>query len=590
VSRTDGVPLFIEELTKAVVESGALTNAGDKYVATGPLPTNSIPLTLQASLLARLDHLAPAREIAQIGAALGRQFSHELISAVASMPQAQLDDALSQLVGAELIYRRGVPPDVEYTFKHALVQDAAYSTLLRGRRQGLHGRIADALESRFSEIVESQPQLAAHHCAEAGRHEKAIGYHMKAAQLAAGRSAIKEAEGQLRRALELVKHLAGGEAQEKLELELLVSLARALIATRGHAAPEVAEVQARARRLWERLGQPPASWISNQFEYRLTRAELGMARKEALDVLESGRKGKNALTTIAGCNMSATVSLFLGEFSAGSAYGQEALDLFDADPRASTDRGAIYRRTVARSYLFLSKYYLGYLDQARLQSSEANAAARSHAVSLALAMACGLHVEADPALLASQCERLAAHSREHGFPIFAAHAQVFLGSAMSALGSVEEGLQTVRKGLAAYRATGALLQLPVFLTELAKACGRSGQPQEGLEHLEEAMQLIERTEERWTEVGALRARGDLLIATGESERGEKSLHEAIAAARRQEAKLWELRAAISLARHWQAQGKAGQASDLLAPVCGWFTEGLETRDLREAKALLRQLA
>ncbi len=199
IDRTDGVPLFVEELTKAVVESGLLTDAGDRYTAAGPVTPLAIPASLQASLLARLDRLAPVREVAQIGAALGRQFSHELIGAVAPQPQPQLDDALAQLVSAELIYRRGTPPDAEYSFKHALVQDAAYSTLLRSRRQQLHARIAAALEGRFPDIVAAQPALLAHHCTEAGLTEKAVQFWLAAGRLAWGRSAIAEAVALLQR-------------------------------------------------------------------------------------------------------------------------------------------------------------------------------------------------------------------------------------------------------------------------------------------------------------------------------------------------------------------------------------------------------
>ena len=210
VDRTDGVPLFIEELTKSVIESGIVTETGDHYAVIDPVAPVAIPASLHASLLARLDRLAPTREVAQIGAALGRQFSHELISAIAVMPQQQLDDALTQLVRAELIFRRGTPPDAEYTFKHALVQDAAYSTLLRSRRQQLHARIAVTLEGQFSEIVVTQPALLAQHFAEAGLAEKAVGYWFKAGQEAFARSAMMEAVGQLRKGLDLLDRLHDG--------------------------------------------------------------------------------------------------------------------------------------------------------------------------------------------------------------------------------------------------------------------------------------------------------------------------------------------------------------------------------------------
>ena len=235
IDRTDGVPLFIEELTKTVVESGIVTEAGDHYALAGPMAPLAIPTSLHASLLARLDSLAPTREVAQIGAALGRSFSYELISAVAGMPQQKLDGALEQLASAELIFRRGMPPDAEYTFKHALVQDAAYSTLLRSRRQQIHARIATTLESQFPEIVTAQPALMAQHCAEAGLNEKAVGYWLKAGQQAMARSAMTEAVAQLQKGLDLLTSMPDNPARQQQELDLRITLGQALIATKGWA-------------------------------------------------------------------------------------------------------------------------------------------------------------------------------------------------------------------------------------------------------------------------------------------------------------------------------------------------------------------
>ena len=233
IERTDGVPLFIEELTKTVVESGIVTEAGDHYAVAGPTAPLAIPTSLHASLLARLDRLAPTREVAQIGAALGRSFSYELISAVAGMPQQKLDEALDQLASAELIFRRGMPPDAEYTFKHALVQDAAYSTLLRSRRQQLHARIVTTLEKQFPEVVTAQPALIAHHSTEAGLSEKAVGYWLKAGQQALARSAMTEAVAQLQKGLDLLKSMPDNPARQQQELDLRITLGQALTATKG---------------------------------------------------------------------------------------------------------------------------------------------------------------------------------------------------------------------------------------------------------------------------------------------------------------------------------------------------------------------
>ena len=264
IDRADGVPLFIEELTKTVIESGALADSGDRYTVTEPVPSLAIPMSLNASLLARLDRTAPMREVAQIGAALGRQFSHELISAVAGMPRQQLENSLAQLVSAELIFRRGTPPDAEYTFKHALVQDAAYSTLLRSRRQQLHARITATMESQFPEIVEAQPEVLARHCAEAGSVEKAVGYWLRAGQQAIARWAMTEAVAQLRKGLNLLSGMPDDVARQEQELDLQIKLGHALSAAKGYAAPKVGEAFARARRLCEQLNRPPKLEVSER--------------------------------------------------------------------------------------------------------------------------------------------------------------------------------------------------------------------------------------------------------------------------------------------------------------------------------------
>ncbi|HEX7198065.1 MAG TPA: AAA family ATPase, partial [Dongiaceae bacterium] len=279
--RTDGVPLFIEELTKAVVESGLLAEAGDRYVATGPVTALAIPTTLQESLLARLDRLAPTSGVAQIAAALGRQFSHGLISAVAAMPRQQLDDALAQLVNAELIFRRGTPPDAEYTFKHALVQEAAYGTLLRSRRQQIHARIATTLEDQFPDLVVAQPALLARHCAEAGLAEKTVVYWLKAGQQSIASAATTEAAAQLRKGMDVLDGLPDGPGRQQLELDLQFALGWALVSAKGHSAPEVGAAYARARVLAEQADRPEylgraffGQWVfhRNRGEYQLALA------------------------------------------------------------------------------------------------------------------------------------------------------------------------------------------------------------------------------------------------------------------------------------------------------------------------------
>ena len=329
VDRTDGVPLFIEELTKTVLESGIVTEAGDHYALAGPMAPLAIPTSLHASLLARLDSLAPTREVAQIGAALGRSFSYELISAVAGMPQQKLDGALDQLASAQLIFRRGTPPDAEYTFKHALVQDAAYSTLLRNRRQQIHARIATTLESQFPEIVATQPGLLAGHCAEAALHEKAVGYCIKAGQQAMARSAMVEAVTQLRKGVGLLALLPDGVERHQYELDLKVTLAAALVATQGYSAPEVAELYARVRTLCEELNKPSLlGWVvTGQWTYHVVRGELTLALRDAEELVALGQARDDVIIKLIGCNSSTVTWPSLGDFSKARFYGEQGVAL-----------------------------------------------------------------------------------------------------------------------------------------------------------------------------------------------------------------------------------------------------------------------
>src|SRR6516225_9407288 len=330
VDRTDGVPLFIEELTKTVVESGMVTDAGDRYAVTGPVAPLAIPTSLHASLLARLDRLAPTREVAQIGAALGRSFSHELIRAVSAMPQPKLDEALEQLASAELIFRRGTPPDAEYTFKHVLVQDAAYSTLLRSRRQQLHARITTTLESQFPDIVAAQPQLLAQHCAEAGLTEKAIRYRLKAGQQAVARGAMTEAVVQLQKGLELSSVLANEPDRWRQELSLQITLGVALTASKGFAATETGQAYARAHALCAQLGDDATlmSVLSGQSAFHLTRAEYVAARKCAENLLRLSEKQRDTTAVLLGHAAMGNCLYCLGQFALSKHHLERALAIY----------------------------------------------------------------------------------------------------------------------------------------------------------------------------------------------------------------------------------------------------------------------
>ena len=318
VAKTDGVPLFVEELTKTVVESGLLTDAGDHYELAGPLPPLAIPSTLHDSLLARLDRLAPVKEVAQIGAVIGREFSHELLAAVAHRSEAELQAALDQLVASELVYRRGAPPEATYSFKHALVQDTAYGTLLKSRRQQLHGRIAEVLEKRFPETAESQPELLAHHCTQAGLVDQAVTYWHKAAQLALARSAAAEAIDQLSRGLEILQSLPEGPERDRRELDLQVALGSASLAAKGWGSPEMGRVYTRAYELCQTVDDVRQRVLTlyGLFLFRENRAQLYDALELAEELLRLGQTQEDLAVKLVGHRAVANVQVFLAQFDA----------------------------------------------------------------------------------------------------------------------------------------------------------------------------------------------------------------------------------------------------------------------------------
>jgi predicted ATPase len=585
IDRTDGVPLFIEELTKSVVESGWMTDAGDHL---------AIPTTLQASLLARLDRLASTREVAQIAATLGRQFSHELISAVAEMSRSQLEGALEQLILAELVFRRGAPPDATYTFKHALVQEAAYSTLLRPRRQQLHGRIATTLESQFPELAAAQPELMAQHCAMGGLVEQAIEYWDKAGHVAVQRSTMAEAAAHFSKALELVAGLPNSSQRRSSELSLQLALAGAVTAAKGWASPQAGEAYARARELCRDApeGAQLARALAGAHSFLHNRAEIRAAHQlaDGLAVLSEGRNDSDTkLITHRNLGVS---HLFRAEFSRALPHLRQALDIYNQaehrPPRLTPhDIGVTCESFVAWTLLLL-----GQADQALAQSRRALAWARElsqpYTLAFALHVNCVFHqLRGDRAILEERAEELVALATEHGFPHFVGSGTCFRGWAMLAVGgSIEEAINRMRRGLATKRATGAEIKVPYYLGLLAEAHRRANRIGDGISLLNEALEVVERTDERWYEAELYRLMAEALITNSDRRDAERWLCRALRTARNQDAKLWELRAATSTARLWRDQGKRTDARDLLAPIYRCFTEGFDTRDLKEAAALL----
>jgi predicted ATPase len=597
VNRTDGVPLFIEELTKSVIESGIVTETGDHYAAIDPVAPVAIPASLHASLLARLDRLAPTREVAQIAAALGRQFSHELISAIAMMPQQQLDDALGQLVRAELIFRRGTPPDAEYTFKHALVQDAAYSTLLRSRRQQLHGRIATTLETRFPEVVTDHPELMAHHCAEAGMTDRAVGYRLKAGQQSVARGAMTEAVTQLKKGLDLLTGLPNGIERQQHELDLQMALSLAIHATEGYGSPAMEEIILRASTLAEKLDKPEClvPLLYGKHWLHVGRAQFNLAQSiaEQIETIGAAKNDKSAL--LLGHFLHASDKFMMGYFESAMELFNQSRGIIDPphyDVCAAMMVDDPHVALLACEALTLT--YMGHIERGRTQMAQAVGVARElgRAYPLIYALiwaAWSEWVSSSAGEARLHAEEAVTLSNEHGFPAWLAWGLIHKGWSLAALGEVQEGVRNLTEGISIYRSFGAVSSVTWALILLAEVYARVDRVSEGLGCLVESEQIIERTEERYSEAELYRLRGDLLIASGDRTGAEQNYQQALALATRQSTKVFELRAATSLARLWRDQGKPAEARDLLAPIYGWFTEGFDTRVLQDAKALLDEL-
>jgi predicted ATPase/class 3 adenylate cyclase len=599
VAKTDGVPLFVEELTKTVLESGLLRDAGDHYELAGPLPPLALPSTLHDSLLARLDRLAPIKEVAQIGAALGREFPHDLLAAVADRPEAELQAALDQLVAAELVYRRGAAPDVTYSFKHALVQDTAYGTLLKSRRQRLHGRIAEVLEEHFPETTESQPELLAHHCTQAGLVDQAVTYWHKAAQLALGRSAAVEAIDQLSRGLELLRSLPEGPERDRRELDLQVALGSASLAGKVWGSPEMGLAYTRAYELCLTVDDVRQHVLTlyGLIVFRENRAQLNAALELAEELLRFGQTQEDLAAKLLGHRAMGNVQVFLARFDAALPHLEEVILNYDPLKHSFPTHVQTDSRVVSRSFIAWALLYMGHLDRALAEAEQALTEARElghrHSLAFGLHVNCLFHqVRGNRMLVEERSSALVALAAERGYPHVHATGTFFHGWACAAAGALDEGIAAMRRGLAAKQAGGGEIKVPYYLGVLGAAYARAGRPVEALALFTDAFERVEETGERWFEAELHRRRGEVLLCLSDADNAEaeRCFRQAMAVAQAQGTKLWELRAAMSLARLWADQGERARAHDLLAPIYGWFTEGFETADLKDAKALLDELA
>jgi len=598
VAKTDGVPLFVEELTKMVLESDLLEEREEHYELTGPLPTLAIPTTLHDSLMARLDRLATVKGLAQLGATLGREFSYELLQAVLLWDEATLQRGLQQLVGAEFLYQQGLPPQATYLFKHALIQEAAYQSLLKSVRQQYHQRIARVLEERFLEVTETQPELLAHHYTEAGLGEEAVAYWHRAGRRALERSANLEAVTHLTKGLEVLKTLPEAPQRPQQELDLQTRLGPALMAVRGNAAPEVGLAYARARELCQQVGETPQLFpvLFGLWRFYFVGAKLQAAREVGEQLLGLAQRQRDEALLLEAHRALGESLFWLGELAPARVHLEQGVALYD--PQQHRIHAFVYGRDPGmdgHSYLAWTLWGLGYPDQAVAAMHQALTLAEgvSHPFSLATALviAAWLHqFRREVQAVQARAEAAITLSTERGFPQWLAGGMMPRGWALAEQGQIEEGITHMRRGLAAWRATGAELVQPYFLTLLAEAYGKGERAEDGLAVLAEALEAVHHTGECWWEAELYRLKGELLQAAGSGNEAEACFHQALDVARRQQAKSLELRAAISLSRLWQPQGKPDAARHLLAESYGWFTEGFDTADLREAKALLEELS
>jgi class 3 adenylate cyclase/tetratricopeptide (TPR) repeat protein len=593
VERTDGVPLFVEELTKAVIESGSCTAT----LVVSPSPALSIPATLHASLISRLDRLGPvAKDAAQIGAVLGREFGYDLIEQVAQRPVTELRAGLARLAEAGLLFCRGVAPQSSYLFKHALVQDAAYGTLLRTRKQELHARVATALKQHFVDLVERQPEILAHHLTAAGETERAVDQWLKAGQYAAERSAHREAIGHFERGLAALLALPEGPPRDGQEIELQLARGLSLLTVGGLVSAEATEAYTRARELAEQRGDPRQLFTA---VYGLWQSAHSSGRTLASRPLSDRLVKLTSAEADDGLRLQAHHSawatcLFSGEFIASHEHCEMGRRLYD--PERHHSHSLLYGGHdpgVCAGYIGAQLHWLlGYPEKALVIEVDTLALAErvGHPLSrqLVLLYTAMLYLnrgELQPALqYLDAVEALVAEQR-FGFVL---EPRFVHGVALTAQGALEQAVACLREGLAS--PIGAVRYRPYGLAGLAEALTRQGEHRAALAAAREGMKTQEETGQRLWGAELHRVEGIALVGLNRLDEGQSALEEALRIARRQKVKAYELRAAVSLARVWAEHGRRSEARDLLAPVYGWFTEGFDTADLKDAAAVLSALA
>ena len=600
LAKTDGVPLFVEELTKTVLESGLLRERGNCYELIGPLPPLAIPTTLQDSLMARLDRLAPVKEVAQIAACIGREFGHDLLKAVTPLDEDALQLALNELLEAELIFRRRIPPDIRYSFKHVLVQDIAHQSLLRSKRQQIHARIAAALEELYPARAEAEPETIASHLTEAGLAGRAVGYWLRAGRNAAGRSANLEAITHLASGLEALKSCPEGPERDRQELALQTAIGGPLIAIHGYTAPQLGTAFNRAHALCCELDDTDALFVtlSGKFIFHFVRGDYGAMQSLVAEAQRAAERTRDTALELAAHRLAALTAMHAGDFLKARSELETILSRYE--PKAHRPPPVHYvhdPKASALPYLAIVLWILGYPEQAQRTSR----AAFEYAVELNQ-INLTAHVEvyggAAPAELMGDVAAAHAHADaiidladQHSLNYWRLSGLILRGWAVAQEGNVESGLTLMRQSLNERDRLGAGWYQVRYLCMLAATYLQLGDSDNGLAALAEAKGLAARNDEHMWEAELACISGELRRIRGDApDEVEAHLQTALHVAQSQSARSFELRAAMSLARLWRDQGRVVEARGLLGSIYGWFTEGYETPDLRAAKALMEELA
>ncbi len=583
VTRSDGVPLFVEELTRSVVEPGTVPSV------------DAIPATLADSLMGRLDRLSAAKEVAQRAAVLGRAFGYSLLAAVSGVDEAVLRRELARLVDAGIVFAGGEPPEATYAFKHALIQETAYHSLLKRTRQQLHARVAHVLEERFA----AEPEVIARHWDLAGEATSAITHYQRAGERAAQRSANEEAIAHLRRALVLVETLADGRDRDQRELQLQMAIATPLGAARGFSDPECEASHTRARALVSRIGESPElpRVLMGLATAYFVKGDLATGDEVGHEALTAAERTRDPLDLLLAHVVVGFPFFYRGHFARALEHYRQATELYDPDEHASFAQSLGWDRGVnAHAYLAWCHFYLGHHDQALRWSEKAVALAKrvEHPLSLANVL---LHVaihhlerrEPDRAL--ALAEELVGLAEPLGFPMFVGAGRFFRGCARFDSGEGETGIAEMQLALAELAQIAIGIGAPGFLTLFAGRLLQIGRHDEAMGVVGLGLARAAGQGAHWVDAELHRLQAAILVDKGDAEaEAEAGFAESLEIAQRQENKLFELRAAMGLAQLWQRQGRRDEARALLAPVHAWFTEGLDLRDLQDARVLLDDLA